>query len=256
MRFLIPLFFLVLGFTALADNTDNMIPGGGFEAPAIKARTAKDDGGDPSNGGRGPEWIGFAIHTSGTNGAITGGLTNEVARTGTQSLFIHFDHVNGAYQAAVLTSNFIPVASGTEYEVGIWGRTDAKAPIDANGRSAYLKVEVDYFAKDANESVGETSYAVQPLPGSRNHDPFFKPDAWNSFHVVVTTPPEAVFAQIIWRWETGSDPGETNGTMYFDDATMTGPAPKNPHLTPEAVQEETPAPETTGTEAATPAPAQ
>jgi len=188
---------------------------------------------------------------TGTNGSVTGGLTNEVAHEGKQSFFIRFDHVNGPYQSATLISNFIPVASGTEYQVGIWGRTDAKDLIDSAGRSAYLKLQVDYYAKDANESVGETYYAVQPLPGSKDHDPFFVPDSWKAFYVKLTTPPDAVFAQVTWRWETGSDPGEINGIMYFDDAGIVGPDAPIPNLTPSPVQEETPAPETTGTAAAT-----
>ena len=247
MRFLLPL-LLAWGLTAFAG--DNLIRDGSFESPTVKGRAPKEHGGDPSNGGKGPQWIGFSFQNTGTNGVVTGGLTDEVARTGTQSLFIHFDHVAGAYQAAILTSNLIPVVSGTDYDISVWGRTDAKDLIDSNGRSAYLKLQVDYFAKDGNESVGETAYAVQPLPGSKEHEPYFKPDAWNIFYKKVTTPPDAVFAQITLRWETGSDPGETNGVMYFDDVTMSGPSPADPNLTPAAVQDQTPG--TSGTAAATP----
>jgi hypothetical protein len=239
MRLLLPI-LLFWGFSVFADN---ILPDGGFETPFINGPTLKDKGGDPSHNGKGPGWIAFNFRTTGTNGKITGGLTDEVARNGKQSLFIHFDHVRSAYQSAVLISNFIPVVSGTEYEVGIWGRTDAKDLINADGRSAYLKLEVDYFAKDANESVPETFYAVQPLPGSRGHDPYFKPDFWSHFYVKLTPPVGAVFAQITWRWETGSDPGEINGTMFFDDAMMLGPAAADPNLTPSPVQDDSSAPD-------------
>jgi hypothetical protein len=106
-----------------------------------------------------------------------------------------------------------------------------------------MKLEVDFFAKDANESVGEPFYDVQPLPGSKEHDAFFKPDSWMRSATRFRTPPGAVFAQITWRWEAGSDPGEINGIMYFDDAALTGPANPVPDLTPSPIQEETPAPE-------------
>jgi hypothetical protein len=239
MRFLLPI-LLLWGIRVLAG--DNLVPNADFEVPAVQGRTPKDLGGDPTNGGKGPGWIGFAFDTTGTSASITGGLTNEVARSGTQSLFIDFNHVTESYQSATLTSNFIPVVSGTDYVVGIWGRTDAKDLIDSEGRSAYLKLEVDFFAKDANTSVGDPVYAVQPLPGSKDHDPVFTPTGWYRFVKGFTTPPGAVFAQIIWRWETGGDPGEINGIMYFDDAEMTGPANANPNLTPAPVEEPASAP--------------
>jgi len=244
MRLLFPL-LLLWGLTVFAG--DNLVRDGSFETPVVKGRTLKDQGGDPTNNGKGPGWVGFKFRSAGeaaSKGKVTGGLTDEVARTGKQSLFIRFDHVHWAYQSATLVSNFIPVVSGADYVISIWGRTDASDLIDSKGRSAYLKLEVDYFAKDANESVPETFYAVQPLPGSKDRDPVFKPDGWNSFAVNVTTPPGAVFAQITWRWETGSNPGEINGIMYFDDVAMTGPPAANPNLTPSPVQEdETPVPE-------------
>jgi len=242
MRLLFPL-LLLWGFSAFAaDPSNNLQRDGSFEVPSVKGRTLTDQGGNPAHLGGGSGWIAFNFRTTGTSGKVTGGLTDEVAHSGRQSLFIHFDHVDGAFQGALLTSNFIPIVSGTQYDVGIWGRADSKAPFDPDGRSVYLKLEVDYFAKDANESVGQPSFAVQPFPGSKGHVPVFKPDVWNLFTVTFTPPPGAVFAQITWRWETGSDPGETNGLMFFDDASLTGPAPANPNMTPEPVQQDSPAP--------------
>jgi hypothetical protein len=244
--FLLPL-LLIWGASALADG--DLLSGSSFESPVIKGRTLKDAGGDPTRGGKGP-WVVFKFLPAG--GKVTGGLTNEVARTGAQSLFIRFDHAAASQQSAVLVSNFIPIASGSDYEVGIWGRTDAKDVIDSAGRSAYLKLEVDFFAADANESVGDPFYQVIPIPGGRDRPPTFTPDKWNRFAATLTTPPGAVFAQIIWRWETGGDSGdkangdtgEVNGVIYFDDAAMTGPPAPIPNLTPAPVQEDdsTPAP--------------
>jgi hypothetical protein len=239
MRLLLP-FFLLWGIAAHADQ--NLLPAASFETPLVHGRTLSTDGGNPAAGGKGRQWVSFRFQTSGKNGNITGGLTNEVARTGTQSLFIRFDHVDAPYQSAILVSNFIPVVSGSDYIVGIWGRTDAGELIDAEGRSAYLKLEVDYYAQDGNESVPETYYSVQPIPGVKGRKPYFTPDKWSRFAVKLITPPGAIFAQITWRWETGSDPGEINGIMYFDDAMMQGPPAANPDMTPAPVQEDTPAP--------------
>ena len=235
---------LLSGYSVFAG--DNLFRNGSFERPVVNGRLPTDQGGDPANDSKAHAWSSLSFRTSGTGGKITGGLTNEVAHTGTQSLFIDFDHVNLPYQAAILTSNFIPVVSGTGYAITIWGRTDARDLINSDGRSAYLKLEVDYFAQDGNESVGDPFYSVEPIPGSKGRDPIFKSDSWQHFYVRFITPPGAVFDQITWRWETGGDPGEINGIMYFDDATMTGPPAPNPDMTPTPVKEQAPAPDTSG----------
>jgi hypothetical protein len=240
MRSLLPLLLLC---AIPVFGADNILPGGSFETPVVKGRTAVDQGGDPSNGGRGPNWIifKFTAGTSGSNGSITGGLTDEIAHDGKQSLFIDFNHVKTPYQSATLISGFIPVVSGSDYQVAVWGRTDPIDLITADDRPAYLKLEVDFFAADANESVGDPFYSVLPIPGSKDHDPFFKPDSWKVFFAKTTAPAGAVFAQLTWRWESaGSDPGEINGIMYFDDMTMMGAPNPVRNLAPVAIQEPSP----------------
>jgi hypothetical protein len=240
MRILLPLLLLC---AIPAFGADNVLPGGSFETPVVKGRTPLEQGGDPSNGGRGPAWITFKFspNTTGSNGSITGGLTDEIAHDGKQSLYIDFKHVSTPYQSATLISNFVPVVSGSEYQVAVWGRTDASDLITDDDRPAYLKLEVDFFAADANESVGDPFYSVLPIPGSKDHDPYFKPDSWNCFSAKVTAPPGAVFAQITWRWESaGSDAGEINGIMFFDDMSMMGAPNPVPNLTPAPIQEPSP----------------
>jgi len=235
LRKLLPV-LLMCGAHVFADN---LLPGGDFEAPAVSGRTLVAQGGDPTNGGRGPVWIAFefAPAAAGTNGAITAGLTNEVAHGGKQSLFIDFDHVKTPGQSATLTSNFIPVVSGSEYQLLVWGRTDKKDLITADGRPAYMKPEVDFFAADANTSVGTPFYTVLPIPGISGRDPFFVPDKWNRFSATVAVPRGSVFAQIVWRWQTeGNEPGEINGIMYFDDLSLVGAPNANPNLTPVPVK--------------------
>lgn len=249
MRKLLPVLFFC-GISVFAAG--NLLPGGSFESPVVNGRTPVSQGGDPSRGGRGPLWIsfGFAPANTGSNGSITGGLTNQVSHGGKQSLYIEFDHVQTPYQSATLISNFVPIVSGSDYQVAIWGRTDAKEPIAPDARPAYLKVEVDFFAADANESVGDPVYSVLPISGEKDRPAFFKPDAWTCFFAKLTAPAGAVFAQITWRWETaGSEPGEINGVIYFDDLSLTGPANPIPNLTPSPAQ--TPAPDTSADAAVT-----
>ena len=226
-------------------GADNVLRGGSFETPVVNARSTADQGGDPTNGGRGPAWIvfKFAPETTGgsADGAIVGGLTNEMAHDGKQSLFIDFNHVKTPYQSAMLISNFIPIASGSDYQVAIWGRVDANDPIAADARPAYLKLEVDFFGADANTSIGDPFFSVVPVTAGKDRQPFFKPDAWSNFYAKLTAPAGAVFAQITWRWESaGSDPGEVNGALFFDDMTMTGAPNPVPNLTPSPVQDTTP----------------
>jgi len=230
------LLFSILLLCGTAAFADNLQKDSSFESPAVTGRTLSTHGGDVSNNGHASGWV--TLQTSGT--AITAGLTNEIAHHGQQSFFVHFNHVAAADTGVTLVSNFIPVVSGTDYDVGIWGRMDPKDPLDPQGRSAYLKLEIDFFAKDANTSVGQPVYSVQPLPGSKDHDPFFKTDAWKYFHLPMTTPPGAVFAQVTWHWETEADEGETNGVMFFDNAEFSGPPNPVPDLTPAPVEEPTP----------------
>ena len=233
----------LLALTALAD--DNIFRDGGFEFPVVTGRTPAPQG-DPAKHRDHQPWLFLKLPPQKDSG-VSAGVTNEVAHSGTQAFFIQFEHVARPYQGVTLVSNFIPVVSGTQYEVGLWGRTDARDLMTSKGRTAYLKLQVDYFAADAAESVGETAYRVQPIPGGKDHPPFFVPDHWTWWAVKLDTPPGAVFAQITWRWETGSDAGEFNGIIYFDDAAVLGPQVANPDMTPAPVQEDTPAPDASPT---------
>jgi hypothetical protein len=232
------LLFSILLLWSTGAFADNLQKDSSFESPTVTARTLAGQGGDVSHGGRGPGWT--TLQTSGTASGISIGVTNEVAHKGQQSLFVHFDHVAIADPGITLVSNFIPVVSGTAYHAGIWGRMDPKAPLDPQGRLAYMKVEIDFFARDANTSVGEPVYSVQPLPGSKNHNAYYTTDSWKYFHALAVAPAGAVFAQVTWQWETESDQGETNGVMFFDDAEFSGPPNPIPDLTPAPVEEPTP----------------
>jgi hypothetical protein len=118
--------------------------------------------------------------------------------------------------------------------------TDGNDLIDAQGRVAFLKLEVDFYAQDANQSVGDPFYSVLQIPGEKDQEPFFKPDGWNQFYVKLTTPPGAVFAQVNWYWQSAGGDGEINGIMFFDDALFKGPPAPNPEMTPSPIEAASP----------------
>lgn len=240
---------------------DELLKEGGFESPNVTARSPIAKGGDLSHGGKGPFWVGFHDRAEDKSGGpLTAGLTNEQAHGGAQSIYIEFAHVKQPYQAAVLQSRLFPVVPGGDYRVGIWGRLDAQNSIKLGGRTAYIKVQIDFFSKDGSEPVGETVYAVYPIPGSKNRPALFTTDKWSLFSSQAGAPPDAGFAQVTWQWETSSEQGETNGVIYFDDASFAGPPPADPNAKPVGYQLEMPTEEMNtaedaGTSAASPSPA-
>jgi hypothetical protein len=231
---------------------------GDFESPAVQSRATVAQGGDPTSGKSDRPWIFLRVlpKKTGTNGSISTGLTNEIARGGSQSFFVEFDHVKTPYQSATLTSNLFPIVSGSEYQIGIWGRTDAKNPVTGDARPAYLKLEADFFGADGNTSIGDPFYSIIALYSQQDHKPSFPADDWQQFFGRVTPPAGAVFVQVKWIAETaGNEPGELNTTLFLDDATILGEPNPIPNLTPSPVEEPSPAPDasadTTGSSATT-----
>lgn len=221
-RFLASALLLIPSFALLADE---IFPEGSFEAPAVEARTPKAKGGDPSNKGEGPVWSGFDHKPDDKGGRFTAGLTNEIARTGRQSLYFEFDKLTLPYQSAVIQSAPIAIVPLKDYRVSIWGRLDAKNPLSAAARTATVKVEVDFYKADKETQVGESVYAVQPLPGIKGKPAVYSDKKWTEFWTVATAPEDAAFMIISWRWESGPEEGEANGVIYFDDVSVQGPAP-------------------------------
>ena len=87
-----------------------------------------------------------------------------------------------------------------------------------------VKVQIDFFKADKQTPAGESAYSVQPMPGSRNRPPLFTENKWGEFWTEATAPAEAAFMVVTWRWQSGGDSGSINGVIYFDDASVRGPA--------------------------------
>ena len=233
---------------------------GGFEQPGVTARTRTEKGGDPSLSGEHGLFASFTHRVGNKDGTITAGLTNEIARSGTQSIYIDVDKLSSRYEGAAIQSNPIPILPSHTYKTSIWGKMDSKKPFVIQNRPLYLKLQIDFFSADKLTQTGETVYLIQPIPGTKNREAFFDDKKWTEFGTEFSTPEDALFIVVTWHWDTGSEPGETSGLIYFDDFTVRGDMPaqsmlqliqaeKEPEKEPEADSDEM-APAKSGTAAA------
>jgi len=240
--------FASLTQTTFPARAAELLSDGGFEMPALTERTARDKGGDPSNGNKGPTWTAFLFTPNETDligtanakptGQFTAGLTNEIAHSGKQSFFIEYNHASEPGLGAMLQSRLIPIAPRQSYRASIWGRLDEKNPIlgGVGKRLPYLKLEVEFYSQNGVQSVGNAVFNVQPIPGTPTRPPFFTADKWREFVTDFRTPDGAIFARLTWQWEAGSSKGEINGVAFFDDASLTGPAAPDPNATPASIK--------------------
>jgi len=194
---------------------------GGFEDPPVSSRAAILDGGDPTNGGSGPGWIKIRPKRADTLGEIVLGLTNEVAHSGKQSLFVEFNHFLGAANGAALVSEILPVQSGHDYLFSIWNRLDVNTPVTTTG-TVILKINIDYFASDEMLAVGKSLSAYAPLTPGRGNAELSAQD-WSVVERKVSVPADASFARITLIWQ--SDDAEVSGTVYFDDVSLADQTP-------------------------------
>lgn len=194
---------------------------GSFELPRVQARTPKLKGGNfllfTSD-----EWMAFHGDPERARGTLTIGLTNEVARTGRQSMYIEFAKLQKPRAEAVLVSQLIPVKPDKPYRVALWGRMDKKQALTLDQPLPALRLQIDFFQMDGETQTGDQVFRVQPMPGSRDRPPFFVSKEWREYYADLQTPEDAAFLKITWSWTSPQEPEEINGVMYFDDATLVG----------------------------------
>lgn len=209
---------------------------GGFEMPRVKGRQPQSVKGMNFLKFAQGEWIHFAPNKAALGGKVSVGLTDELAHSGRQSLYVTFDHATAQLAAYTLGSDMIPVKPGKPYHVSIWGRIDRKHPITLDQRVPVLGLQVDFFQEDRETQTGETNARIQPIPGTVNRPPLFTSERWNEFFADFTAPEDAHFIKVAWRFSTTADPGDTSGTIFFDDATVQGEKvepPEEPTTEPE-----------------------
>ena len=201
---------------------------GGFEQPTVTVRSPKEKGGDPSITGEHGLFWSFSHRHGDKGGTLTAGLTNETSHSGKQALYVEADKFSARYEGAGIQTNPIPILPGHTYKMSIWGKMDSKKPFDIQNRPIYLKMQTDFLGSDKNTQTGETVYLVQPIPGTKNRDAFFNDKNWIEFGTEFTTPTDAAYAVVTWRWESGSETGDASGVIYFDDFTIQGDMPAQP----------------------------
>ena len=204
----------------------------GFESPPVSGRTPRSAGGDPSQSR--PAHPGEAVwqrfedqpNLGAEEGSVVAGLTNEIARTGAQSLFIEASKLCAPYIGAQWVTRPIPVEGGKSCRVNFWGRNDAKNPLVSEPAQLLLRLQVDFFAADGATEVGSSQYLLLPLPGFCGHMPMIVPDEWSPLGFEFKVPAGARSMRVSFRCDSRSDKGSISGVAYFDDFSVTEEPPE------------------------------
>jgi hypothetical protein len=224
------LFAALSAASALSSGQcENLLQNASFEAPSVTGPTRSQDGGDPAKGEGGTSWLHFNSGEEGEGGKIVVGITDQIAHTGKQSLFIDFPKLTEQGQRSELATKLIAIKPGQTYRISSWGRIDSKRPLSLDERRPHVWLNAEYFQADGKTPVGELFTGVQLIPG--NIVPGKKPELtyvsskWTESAAEVTPPEGAAFMQVTWSWVIGKDVGETDGVIYWDDAAVE-PAPE------------------------------
>jgi len=221
-----------------AEEPPKILENGSFEWPAMVGRRERSQGADVSKSTMSSEWLTFKDKPDADGGKLILGLTSQIARSGRQSLFVEFNQLTKPNVSTELSSDLLPIMPDKPYRISIWGRMDKERPITLAQRSPYLKLRIDWFKTtvetnedgekiEDREQTGEVTWKAQPIPGPKNRKPLFVAHEWNEYFANVKSPEDANFIKITWYWDTPPQEGETDGVIYFDDATIQGePGPK------------------------------
>ena len=227
MKPLVPFFFAVALFTPALPAEAGVVFENSFETPAVTGRTPKAAGGDICKSERTkPDekvaWQRFddQPNIGAEGGSVVAGLTNEVARTGTQSLFIEASKLSAPYIGAFFSTRPIPVEGGKYYKMTLWGRNDAKKPLISAAAQLFLKTQIEFFTDEGQTETGDNQYMLQPLPGGKGHPPSIVPTAWNPVGVRFAAPEKAKFMVVSFRCDSSAERGAITGAIYFDDFTV------------------------------------
>ncbi len=220
------IFAAAISVAVLSADAENLLENASFELPKITGATRVQDGGDPAKAESATSWADFTTGEKGREGKIVVGMTDQIARTGKQSVFIDFPKVTEQAQRADLPATLISIKPAKPYRLSMWGRIDRERPLTLDERRPHVWVYIAFFQADGETRVGDPVLAVKLIPGGviagRKPDLVFVSSKWSEFAAEVTSPEGAAFIQVIWSWVIGKDEGETDGVIYWDDAAVEG----------------------------------
>jgi hypothetical protein len=209
---------------ALSARAQNLLENGGFEQPLVTGRTPAGKGGSPAQAGVKGTWASLIADAETEGGRLQAGITDEIARTGKQSLYVDFDKVTASGRKAVLKTNLIPIKPSQAYRLSIWGRIDRKRPLALDERRPQMWLEVAFFQENGTTEAGEPTAGAQFIPGDivpgGPHPLVFLSTKWKESSAQLQTPATARFMRVTWFWLTTREAGETDGTVFWDDATL------------------------------------
>ena len=218
--------FAALGAASALSSgqCENLVQNGSFEDPLVTGPTRSQDGGNPANAKGGTSWLHFVNGEEGEEGKIVIGITDQIARTGKQALFIDFPKITEQSQRSELATKLIPIKPGQTYHISSWGRIDSKRPLSLDERRPHVWLNAEYFQPDGKTPVGELFSGVQLIPGSivpgKKPELTYVSGEWTESVADVTPPEGAAFMQVTWSWVIGKDEGETDGVIYWDDVVV------------------------------------
>ena len=222
---------LALLCTVQLLHADPLLTGGGFEQPAVAARTPVEAGGTPLKSPANLDWIQFSTRASHPGPGFSAGMVRGFARTGNQSVYVEFERYDGKTAGLTMVSRLIPVRGGARYRASIWGRNNPDKPLTLAQRAPLLKFEAEFFAADGVANTGEPEIRLQPIPDQRvrlgKRPPLFNSSQWTEFGTDLEAPSDAAFIRLTWRIELGRDSGTTTGIFHLDDASLAGPLPQS-----------------------------
>jgi hypothetical protein len=202
----------------------NLLGQSSFEEPKVTGRTPETDEGLLPVDDETTPWAFFGASEETEGGKVVAGITDEIARTGKQSIYVDFEKVTANLRYAILMTKLIPVKPSQNYRLAIWGRIDRKRPLALDERRPFLVLDVDFYTADGKTKAGEPIRGFQLIPGrvvpGGPHPLLYVAKRWSESPSQLTTPAGTAFLQIKWTWQVPADPGETDGVIYFDDASL------------------------------------
>ncbi len=216
---------LVVAFAVSASaEGNNLLENGSFEQPEVSTRTAVNTDAHPELLPEAGFWERMLSEETDEGGKATIGLTQEIARTGKQSLYVNYRKVTATQREALLTTKPIPVQGGRNYRASMWGRIDRDRPLALDERRLEMWVEAHFLAPDGKTQVGEPINGLNFIPGiaipAGTRVLTLLCNKWKESSAEFSVPEGASFVRLYWLWNSGPDEGETDGIVFWDDASL------------------------------------